>query len=118
TSPSCPNVIIEALAAGLPGIAYDTGAVKELLAFNRDLLAATPDRLLHGAGDFEPRALADCRVRFAGNRASYRQESEGHRRDFSEEKTLGLYLEAMKVISRKDSAGAAAAISTKITKSP
>lgn len=100
TSPSCPNVIIEAMAAGVPVLAYATGAVAELLPFNRDLLAPTPDRLLHGAEDFDPAALARCLERFASTPEAYRAEAEAHRGDFSEARTLALYADALEALRR------------------
>jgi glycosyltransferase involved in cell wall biosynthesis len=91
TSPSCPNVVIEAVTAGLPVIAYATGSVPELLTFNQELLAATPDRLMHGTADFDPAALAECLRRFRAGREGFRAEAERHRADFPEEGTLGGY---------------------------
>jgi glycosyltransferase involved in cell wall biosynthesis len=95
TSPSCPNVVVEAMAAGLPVLAYDTGSVKELLTFNRDLLAPTPARILHGSGDFDPGNLSGILVHFAGNRGIYREEAQRHCGDLAEGRTLDLYLKAL-----------------------
>jgi glycosyltransferase involved in cell wall biosynthesis len=91
----CPNTVLEAVAAGIPVLAYDSGAVRELLPFNRELVAETPKRLLHRFGDFDPRKLADKVILLGERRESFRRESLRHINRFSFPATLHKYVEAL-----------------------
>jgi glycosyltransferase involved in cell wall biosynthesis len=91
TSPSCPNVIIEAVSAGIPVVAYDTGSVSELLTFNRELIAETPNRLLHGTQDFDPQKMMGCFILLQAKTSLFLLEAIRHKENFSEGKTLAHY---------------------------
>lgn len=87
--PSCPNVLAEAVAAGLPVIAYDSGSVRELLDVNLDLLAAAGPELLQSNADFKPERLSECIERFLSDPGKYKAASaarmnEGARNSFEE----------------------------------
>lgn len=70
-SPACPNVVIEAVSVGVPVIAFDTGAVREILRFNENLIAPTPAKLFHSIRDLDPAALARCIVKYLQNPSQY-----------------------------------------------
>jgi len=92
---ACPNSVIEALACGLPVVAYDTGALKELVK--------------DGAGEVVPyggnywqledpqiEPLADACVRILHENASYRKRArEQAKAAFSLDKMMEGYLEAL-----------------------
>jgi glycosyltransferase involved in cell wall biosynthesis len=50
---ACPNALIEAVSCGIPIVAYSSGAVSEICHFSTDLLAETPDKILHSMNDFD-----------------------------------------------------------------
>jgi len=81
---ACPNSVIEALACGLPVVAYDTGALKELVQENSG--AVVP----YGANHWqleepEIKPLADTSAKILSNNKPYRHAARRHA-----EKTFGL----------------------------
>jgi glycosyltransferase involved in cell wall biosynthesis len=87
----CPNTVIEAVAAGLPVIAYDSGAIRELTPFNQSLIAGTRTALFHELADFDPARLADCIRIMNSRRSEFMDAALLHREDFAEAKTLARY---------------------------
>jgi glycosyltransferase involved in cell wall biosynthesis len=81
-NPPCPNAIIEALAAGLPVIAYDTGSARELIGAggetvnyegdpwrldvprNLEALGAAGRRILENWSDYSRNARSEAERRF------------------------------------------------------
>ena len=55
----CPNAVIEAVSCGLPVVSFDSGSMRELLPFGRDLLARVSDELFQAYSDFSPVKLAE-----------------------------------------------------------
>jgi glycosyltransferase involved in cell wall biosynthesis len=81
-NPSCPNAVIESLAAGLPVIGFDTGSVRELVGEggeiadydgnswklevprNRDAIGAAVRKVLDGWKEYSRRARAVAERKF------------------------------------------------------
>lgn len=55
---NCPNAVIEAISSGLPIVGFDSGAMKELLHFQSELLAEVSTEIFHQYEDFDPNKLA------------------------------------------------------------
>jgi glycosyltransferase involved in cell wall biosynthesis len=92
--PACPNAVIEALACGLPVVAFDTGALKELVVEGAgQIVAYGGDPWMLEKPDIG--ALADAAVDVVAEQSGYRSRARAHA-----EKNLGLkkmadgYLEA------------------------
>jgi glycosyltransferase involved in cell wall biosynthesis len=82
--PACPNAVIEALACGLPVVAFDTGALKELVpAGGGEIVPYGSDPWKLEAPDFD--ALADAAVAVVKDQAGYRSRARAHA-----ERSLGL----------------------------
>jgi glycosyltransferase involved in cell wall biosynthesis len=94
-SAPCPNSVVEAVSAGLPVLSFDTGSIRELAAFNPELIAETGPSLLHGPEDLDPAKLAACIRRFASSPEGYTAEARRHIHDYVEERTLRLYKEVL-----------------------
>ena len=56
---NCPNAVLEALSCGLPIAGFDSGAMSELLFFQKDLLAYVSDDIFQKYEDFDWHKLAD-----------------------------------------------------------
>ncbi|TFH34334.1 MAG: glycosyltransferase, partial [Anaerolineales bacterium] len=82
--PACPNAVIEALACGLPVVAFDTGALKELVpAGSGQIVAYGSDSWRLQQPDFD--ALAQAAVAVLKDQAGYRTRARLHA-----EQSLGL----------------------------
>lgn len=92
---ACPNSVIEAMACGLPILAYDTGALKELVPEGAG--AVVP----YGADYWQLEKphiapLAQACVAILRNNAAYRQEARSHAEaHFGLDAMVESYLEAL-----------------------
>jgi glycosyltransferase involved in cell wall biosynthesis len=75
--PACPNAVIEALACGLPVVAFDTGALSELVVEGSgQLVAYGSDPWKLEQPDFE--ALARAAVVVVRDQSGYRARARAH----------------------------------------
>lgn len=75
--PACPNAVIEALACGLPVVAFDTGALKELVPEGSGQIGSYgSDPWQLGKPDFA--ALADAAVAVVKDQDGYRSRARAH----------------------------------------
>lgn len=58
-NPPCPNSVIEAVSTGIPVVGFASGAMEELLGFNKDLLAYVSEDVLQNYSQFNFQALAE-----------------------------------------------------------
>jgi glycosyltransferase involved in cell wall biosynthesis len=56
---NCPNAVLEASSTGLPVVGFDSGAMQELLFFNKELLAYVSNDLFQKYEDFDPGKLKE-----------------------------------------------------------
>jgi len=56
---ACPNSVIEAVCCGLPVVGYDSGSMKELCSFNKELLAFVSDEIVHDATKYDSDKLKE-----------------------------------------------------------
>jgi glycosyltransferase involved in cell wall biosynthesis len=94
-NPPCPNSVIEALACGLPIVAFDTGSLSELVAGDAGRL--TPygsDPFKMGSPDFSP--LVEAAVEVVENQKRFRAAARAHAvANFGLEKMVDGYLQAL-----------------------
>jgi glycosyltransferase involved in cell wall biosynthesis len=55
---SCPNSVVEAVASGIPVVAYDSGSLNEIAFFSKELLAPVSSETFQNYKDFKPEELA------------------------------------------------------------
>ena len=94
-NPACPNAVIEALACGLPVVAFDTGALKELVPEGSgQIVAYGSDPWQLGQPDFV--ALADAAVTLLNDQEEYRRRARAHaERNLGLDAMVGGYLAAL-----------------------
>jgi glycosyltransferase involved in cell wall biosynthesis len=92
---ACPNSVIEALACGLPVLAYNTGALPELV--NGDA-----GRVVPYGGDpwqLDPpdlNALSEAALEILNNQAHFRRAARGHAEaNFNLEKMVDDYIQVL-----------------------
>lgn len=56
---NCPNAVLEAVSCGLPVVGFASGAMEELLFFNKNLLAYVSEETFQRYEDFDPNRLAE-----------------------------------------------------------
>lgn len=98
-NPPCPNAVIEAVTTGMPIVAYDSGAMKELCKFSKELLAETPDKLLHSLGDFDPTIFASKLSYCIENFSNFKALALINRHNFSLERMGNAYFDFFKKVS-------------------
>ncbi len=74
-NPACPNSVIEAVSTGLPVVSFDSGSMKELVGFNKDLLAFVSDDLFQNVKDFKYEKLKEKIKLCVDNFRKYKKES-------------------------------------------
>ena len=94
---ACPNSVIEALACGLPVLAYDTGALSELVQEGAGrVVPYGADYWQLEAPQIEP--LADACLDILQNNPTYRKNARRRAEDaFSLDRMMAAYLDAMEV---------------------
>lgn len=98
-NPPCPNAVIEAVTTGMPIVAYDSGAMKELCGFSKELLAETPDKLLHSVEDFDPTIFASKVRNCVDNFTKLKALSLENRHNFRLEKMGAAYFDFFQKVS-------------------
>lgn len=87
-NPPCPNSVLEAVSVGLPVVGFASGAMRELLSFNKELLAPVSNDIFQTYDSFQPERLlekfqlvlskyADFRDRALKNSLNYRFDHTG-----------------------------------------
>ena len=93
---NCPNIVIEAISSGLPVAGFDSGAMSELLFFNRDLLAYVSDDLFQRYEDFDHRKLAEKIMLAVDNYSYYRENALANSHLYAFEECGQKYMEVFK----------------------
>lgn len=92
-NPNCPNSVIEAAAAALPVVGFDSGAMQELCGFNRELLASMPDRVIHVESDLDPQKLLACIRLCLAEYPVFRARAMAQREAFGIDRAVDAYAE-------------------------
>ncbi len=74
-NPPCPNSVLEAISVGLPVVGFDSGAMSELLFWQKDLLAPVSDEVFQEYHDFKPQLLAEKILSCIDNWANFKQRA-------------------------------------------
>lgn len=77
-NPPCPNSVLEAIATGLPVVGYDSGSMKELLYFSKELLADVSSDTFQSYSDFSVQKLLSCVNLLILNHSKYRSLALSH----------------------------------------
>lgn len=94
---ACPNSVVEAITAGLPVAGFASGSLPELCAFNRELLAPMPDKLIHADEEADGQALAGVIRKAIMDYPHFKSRSLKHCGDHSLETTVGEYRKALRI---------------------
>ena len=81
-NPPCPNAVLEAVASGLPVVAFDSGSMAELLPFGTELLAPVSGDLIQRNSDFSADALAEKILLAVENYSQFRATALAHANDY------------------------------------
>lgn len=74
-NPPCPNSVLEAIAVGLPVVGFDSGAMSELLFWQKDLLAYVSDEVFQEYKSFKPQSLSQCIIKCIDSWFSYKKKA-------------------------------------------
>lgn len=95
-NPSCPNSVIEAISCGIPVIGFKTGAMEELLYFNKELLAEVSDDIFQEYKNFDEHKLAEKILLSVEEYTYFKQRALEYSYLYSFEETGGKYLDIFK----------------------
>jgi glycosyltransferase involved in cell wall biosynthesis len=98
-NPPCPNSVIEAISAGMPVVGFDSGAMKELLHFAPELLAAVNDKIFQSYSEFNPDLLANKILLSVNEYQKYKELAIEHANDYNFDKAARKYVEVFNKFS-------------------
>lgn len=100
-NPPCPNSVLEAISTGLPIVGFDSGAMRELCHFSKDLLAHVSDDVFQDYRDFDPRKLRDKISLAVAEYPAYRERALAHSHLYSFEETGAAYVQVFDQIQEE-----------------
>lgn len=74
-NPPCPNSVLEAVSVGLPIVGFDSGALSELLFWQKDLLAYVSDDVFQEYRDFSSHLFTQKIIQCIDNWEVYKKEA-------------------------------------------
>ncbi len=77
-NPPCPNSVLEAVSVGLPVVGFNSGAMSELLFWQKDLLAPVSDAVFQEYQDFKPQLLVEKIMMCVGDWVTYKKRALHH----------------------------------------
>ncbi len=92
-NPACPNSVLEAISTGLPVVGFDSGAMRELCYFSKDLLAHVSGDVFQDYRDFDPRKLREKISLAVAEYPTYRERALAHSHLYSFEETGAAYVQ-------------------------
>lgn len=95
-NPACPNSVIEAVSCGVPVVGFKSGAMEELLHFNKELLADVSDEVFQEYKDFDEHRLAEKILLAAREFRHFKQRALEHSHLYPFEDTGERYLDIFK----------------------
>ena len=101
-NPPCPNSVIEAVSCGVPVVGFKSGAMEELLHFNKELLAGVSDEVFQKYEDFDASKLAEKIALAVKKFTHFKQRAKEHSYLYDFEETGKKYIEIFsKVLKAK-----------------
>lgn len=94
-NPPCPNSVLEAIAVGLPVVGFDSGAMSELLFWQKDLLAYVSDEVFQQYKDFKPLVLSQHIIQCVNHWSVYKKEALNYTDYYSFARCGEQYLQLM-----------------------
>lgn len=100
-NPPCPNSVIEAVSCGIPVVGFNSGAMEEILCFNKELLAYVSDETIQEYKDFDEVKLSEKILLAVREFPYFKQKAIEHSDLYSFEETgeryMAVFKDAMKV---------------------
>lgn len=94
-NPPCPNSVIEAVQCGLPVVGFDSGAMRELLSHQTELLASVNSDVIQKYEDFDPKKLAEKIIYSMKHYIEFAQKSRDYASRYSLNKMGSNYMEIL-----------------------
>lgn len=92
-NPPCPNSVIEAISCGVPVVGFKSGAMEELLYFNKELLANVSDEVFQEYKDFDEHRLAEKILLAVKEFPRFKKTAMDHSHLYPFEKTGKMYMD-------------------------
>lgn len=104
-NPPCPNSVVEAVSCALPVVGFDSGSMKELCFFNREILAETPEKVFHEYDDLSSKLLSEKILKSVEEFDQLKEKSLQNHKNLTMTKCARQYMDVFYRYSKKHCRG-------------